>query len=110
MTVQEVAKRVMRDKGLSQGEVANRCGATGQSMVGMWMQGKSMNVDKLLKILNVCGYEIIVRDKNGKGNMYRISEESGEDIVTDGIPASGTDTIRELVKQFVAEELKASKE
>lgn len=97
MDVHEVARRVMKDKKLSQGEVAARAGMKGQSAVGMWLSGKSMRVDNLLKILDACGYDLIVKDRSGENQSYRISDESGEDIVIDGglseLPLMATPTV-----------------
>jgi len=81
MTVQEVAKKVMKDKSVRQVDIAERY-ATKQPSVAMWFQSDSMRVDSLLKILDACGYDLIVVDRDGDHPSYRVSNESGEDIVS----------------------------
>ena len=105
MTVQEVAKQVMRDRGYSQGEVAKRAGMKGQSSVGMLLQGKSMRVDNLIKIMEACGYDLIVKDREGSGNTYRISEQEGIDIVSGASSTQGNDVFRDMVREIVREEM-----
>jgi len=106
MTVHEVAKQVMKDRGYSQGEVAKRAGMKGQSAVGMWLQGKSMRVDNLVKLMTACGYEVIVRDATGNGATYRISNEEGADEVKDErVSDDVPDSLREVVRECIREEL-----
>ena len=86
MTVQEVARGVMKVTGTSQTEVANRAGLTGQSTVSMYLQSKSMRVENLLTILNACGYELVARSADGRLPEFVIGErlcmqESVDDIV-----------------------------
>lgn len=100
MTVQEVAKKVMKDAGMTQTDVANKCGV-GQSSIGMFLKSKSMRVDSLLMILNACGYELVVRKGNGKGSEYVIDGKEGvqaENIKVD--PA-----VSNAIRAIVAEEL-----
>ena len=96
MTVQEVAKCVMRVTGMSQTEVAKKAGLTGQSTISMFLQSKHMRVDSLLSILNACGYELIARSVDGEHPEYVI----GEDVVRE---SANQERINEMVKKAVAD-------
>ena len=100
MTVQEVAKKVMKDANMTQTDVAKKCG-TGQSSIGMFLKSKSMRVDSLLAILDACGFELVVRNGNGKGPEYIIDGKEG---VPD-VPVSVDPAMSSAIRAIVAEEL-----
>lgn len=107
MTEHEVAKKVMKDSGTTQVQIAEAVGMKSQGAVGNWLQGKSMRVDNLVRLLDVCGYDLIVRDRNGKLPTYRISNEEGLDIVDDVVATEPDRTdYEEIARRVVIEELK----
>jgi hypothetical protein len=75
MTVQEVAKSVIKVTGKTQTQLAEECGFAGQSSIGTFFRSKSMRVDNLLKILNACGYELVARSGDGKHPEFVIGEK-----------------------------------
>ena len=101
MTVQEVARCVMKVTGMSQAEVAKKAGLTGQSTVSMFLQSKSMRVDNLVTILNACGYELVARSREEGYPEYIIGNETKakERAVYDD------KRIEEIVRKAVAEAL-----
>ena len=98
MTVQEVARKVMKDTGVRQIDVAER-NDTKQTTVATWLQGNSMRVDSFLKILSACGYDLIAVDRDGKNQSYRVGIESGLDVVE--MSERSTEENRELFSEFM---------
>ena len=99
MTVQEVAKGVLKAAGKTQTQIADELGLAGQSSIGTFFRSKSMRVDNLLKILNKCGYELVARSADGKHPEFVIGDVLHED------PPTEEDRIAELVRKTIAEEL-----
>ena len=75
MTVQEVARDVMKITGTTQQAIAEQNGLAGQSSIGTFLRSKSMRVDNLLMILNTCGYELVARSADGKHPEFVIGEK-----------------------------------
>lgn len=106
MKEQEVIRSVMREKQMTQGDVAKACGMKGQSSVSMLLQGKSMRVDNFLKVLNACGYDVIVKDREGRGRSFMVTD--GTEGLEAESEASGTEQdekLRELVEKIVEEKI-----
>lgn len=86
MTVQEVAKSVMKVSGRTQKDVSDKAGLSGQGAVSMMLRSKSMRVDSLLTILNACGYELVARSVDPGmpefviGDVLRSQETLGDAI------------------------------
>ena len=108
MTVQEVAKQVMKDTHMTQTDVANKAGGgVGQSSISMFLKSKSMRVDSLLIILDACGYELVARSKSDKTREYVIDGKEGaanEPVTVDPVMA---DAIRSIVAEELAKAKKA---
>jgi len=109
MTVQEVAKLVMRISGLTQSDIAKKAGLPGQSTVSMYLRGKSMRVDSLQMILNTCGYELVARSADGKRPEFVIGEELRAEEQKEESKAEET-RMREMVKAILEDEMKKAKE
>lgn len=99
MTVQEVARDVMKLTGTTQQEIAERNGLAGQSSVGTFLRSKSMRVDNLLMILNTCGYELIARSADGKHPDFVIGEKLSANV--DEREESNDDKLAAMVKDAV---------
>lgn len=99
MTVQEVAKAVMRETNKTQTDVARIAGLTGQGSVGMYLKSKSMRVESLLQILNACGYELVARSGDGRHPEYVIGQSLQASAEWDAT------AIEEMVRKTVASEL-----
>lgn len=107
MTIQEVAKKVMKNKGIRQVDIAER-NDTRQSSVATWLQSNSMRVDNFMKILDTCGYDLVVMDRDGKHPSYRVGLDSGEDVVDmfEGKKVDAPD-YAEMIEKAVSEALRA---
>lgn len=108
MTAQEAVRCIMKTNGITQTDVAEKIGKS-QNGVAMFLKsGTSMRIDNLLKLLDVCGYDLIVVDRNGAAPSYRISNEEGLDVVgserTSVAPT--TPDYKELIREVVADELR----
>ena len=102
MKVQEVAKRVMKDAGMTQTDVAKKSGIAGQSSIGMFLKSKSMRVDSLLIILDACGFELVARRANGKGPEYVIDGKEGVPEEQGTVDPAMSDAIRAIVAEEIA--------
>ena len=74
MNEKEIVKEVMALRGWSQATLAKEAGFKQQSNVtGLLNRGENgMRVDKLAKMLNAMGCEIVVRDKMGSGKEWTV--------------------------------------
>jgi len=104
MKVQEVCRAVIKTSGLTQKEIAERHGKSGQSSISMMFQSRSMRVDSLLMILNDCGYDLIARSRNKDLPNYVIGDELNEDYLMN---EARFDRLRDIVREVVKEELHA---
>lgn len=106
MKVQSVVRNVMKSRGMSQADVATACGMKGQSSIAMMLQGKSMRVDSLLRVLEVCGYDLVVLDRGGKLMPMTVTDEdeAEETDATKFVPEESKG-LRELITEIVREEL-----
>lgn len=105
MKEQEVVRRVMKEKQMTQMDVAVACGKKNQSYISMLLQGKSMRVDNLVKVLNACGYDLVAVDRSGIGRKFTVTEEPTEE--DDMAEAGETDEerLRMLIEKIVDEKI-----
>ena len=75
MTEKDVIREAMNARGWSQAKLAEEAGFKGQTNVsGLLNNNKNgIRVDKLYRVLNAMGYEIVIRDKMGSGKEYKIT-------------------------------------
>lgn len=105
MKEQEVIRRVMKEKQMTQTDVAVACGKKNQSYISMLLQGKSMRVDNLVKVLNACGYDLVAVDRGGIGRKFTVTEEPTEE---DDLAENGEtleDRIRSMIEKMVDEKI-----
>lgn len=100
MRAQDVAKIVMRSSGITQGQLAETLGKAGPSTVSMILSGRNMKVDDLLVILNECGYDLIVKSRDGVRPDYLIGDGEMEQ------PKRSEKRLRAIVHEMVVDELK----
>lgn len=100
MRAQDVAKIVMRSSGMTQGQLAEALGKAGPSTVSMILSGRNMKVDDLLVILNECGYDLIVKSRDGVRSDYLIGDGELEQ------PKRSEKRLRAIVHEMVVDELK----
>lgn len=106
MKVQSVVRNVMKSRKMSQADVATACGMKGQSSIAMMLQGKSMRVDSLLRVLNACGYDLVVLDRGGKQKPMKVTDEdeANDELMTEMV-SEESNGLRELIASIVREEL-----
>ena len=110
MTVQEVAKSVMKVTGTTQRKLAEEAGLSGQGAVSMYLRSKSMRVEALLMMLNTCGYELVARDKHGRLPEFVIGDDNkacaGSDTEAARVKEeSEEDKLRAMIRKMIAEEM-----
>ena len=76
MTGKEALRHAMKEKHLTQQEVANRAGYMRQSNVSEILRSDNPRIDKMVQILNACGYDLVMVDREKPGEQIVI--EAGE--------------------------------
>ena len=61
MNARELMKEIVEESGLSQATIAEKAGYKRASNVSECLRSNNMRVDNMVRILNACGYEIIIR-------------------------------------------------
>ncbi len=61
--IAEAIKAAMRDKKVTQQELADRIGATSQSVIAQRLRVNNLSVDIVLEMLEAIGYELVVQEK-----------------------------------------------
>ena len=74
MNEKEIVKEVMAMRGWSQATLAKEAGFKQQANItGLLNRGENgMRIDKLAKMLNAMGCEIVIRDKMGSGKEWMV--------------------------------------
>ena len=101
MKVNEVAKTIMKISNVTQKDLADKYGKSGQSTISMILSAKNMRIDNLLMILNECGYQLVARSVDGDRPEYIIGDEHAVCNVGD----NSRDAIKDVIRETVAEEL-----
>lgn len=103
MKVSEALKSMMKQKKMTQSEVAERMGKN-QNSVAMYLKNAdSMRLDNLMRMADVCGYDIVLVDRNGEGESYVLGE--GSEINGTKLSQKMTDDMREVVRGIIREEI-----
>ena len=105
MKVQDVVKNIIKNAGMTQATIAEKCGLAGASSVGTFFRSKSMRVDNLLMMLNTCGYELVARSVDGNGQEYIIGEEMHKACDDGDRMAITKEDLAEMIQKAVADEL-----
>lgn len=103
MKVQDVAKMIMRERGITQAQLAEKFGKAGQSTISMILNGRSMKVENLLMILDECGYEMVIRDRGDAGHEYIVGDVHAERMV---VKRDEDERLRQIVEDVVSKKLK----
>lgn len=106
MKEQEVIRRVMKEKHMTQTDVAVACGKKNQSYISMLLQGKSMRVDNLVKVLNACGYDLVAIDRSGLGRKFTVTDGASEEDEPDENEATVEDRLRSMIEKMVDEKIR----
>lgn len=77
MTEKEAIWTALKTRGYTQKMLAEACGYSRQSSFTSLMSTKSMSVNNFVKMLNVLGYDVIVKDRNGnkRDSLWLIERE-----------------------------------
>ena len=112
MTVQEVARSVMKVTQTTQKEVSERAGLSGQGAISMLLQSKSMRVEGFLQILNACGYELVARSADGRTPEYVVGEALRAEYEAEHVAeleaeqkAEEDERFAEMIRKAVSEEI-----
>lgn len=76
MNEKEVVKAAMAARGYNQAMLADAAGLKRQSNVSEMLRGKSLRVDSFVKLMNAMGFDVIVKDRNGKNseNQWKVDD------------------------------------
>ena len=77
MTGKEAMRYAMSEKHVTQQEVANRAGYVRQTNVSEVLRSENARVDNMVRILNACGYDLVMVDREDPEKQVVI--ESGHD-------------------------------
>ena len=73
MNAKEIIDKARAADKITQKELAEALGMCSQQSVGNMMARKNgMRIDNFIKILNVMGYEVIVRKKLGESEEWKV--------------------------------------
>lgn len=73
MKAKDVIKDIMNTRRWSQSKLAEEAGFKSQSNVtGILNRGNSIRVDNLIQMVESMGCEVIVRDKMGSGQEWKV--------------------------------------
>ena len=61
MNARELMKSIVEESGLSQATIAEKAGYKRATNVSECLRSNNMRVDNMVRILNACGYELIIR-------------------------------------------------
>lgn len=77
MTGREAMRFAMSEKHITQQEVANRAGYVRQTNVSGVLRSDNARVDNMVRILNACGYDLVMIDRENPEK--RVVIESGHE-------------------------------
>ena len=73
MTGKEIVKEILHLRGWSQSKLAEDIGKSQTNITGYLNRGKNeMRLDVFVKMVEAMGYEVIVRDKQGSSEKWRV--------------------------------------
>ena len=105
MTVTEAMKTIMKEKKVTQCELADMIG-TKQNNVAMYLKNNyGTKVENLLRMANACGYDVVLFDREKPSHTYVIGDADGVSLsLSSGKSEKETD-IDDRIRRIVAEEI-----
>ena len=76
MTGKEAMRYAIKEKRMTQQEIAEKAGYARQTNVSEVLRVENARVDSLVRILNACGYDLVMFDRNDSEKKFII--ESGK--------------------------------
>lgn len=81
MTGKEAMRYAMSEKHMTQQSVANKAGYVRQTNVSEILRSDNARVDNLVRILNACGYDLVMVDR----------DDPEKRVVIDAMKSAGSD-------------------
>ena len=78
MTGKEALRFALNEKHLSQQAVADIAGYARQTNVSEVLRSENPRIDNMLRILNACGYDLVMVDRENKEKAYTIENVAKE--------------------------------
>ena len=76
MKIAQAIKDIMKSKSMTQSGLAQTLGMKTQSVISERLNSaKTMSFDVAIEMLDVLGYDVVLKPKNGKGESYTITNE-----------------------------------
>lgn len=75
MTGKEAMRFAMSERRMTQQEVADKAGYARQTNVSEVLRSDNARIDNLLRILNACGYDLVMVDRNDREKMYVLDQK-----------------------------------
>ena len=63
MSTKQIISDVVSESGLSLATIADKAGYKRASNVSEFMRSENMRVDNMIRILNACGYHVIIKSE-----------------------------------------------
>lgn len=102
MKAQDVIRSVMKQSNVTQQELANRLNKSGPSTISMLLRNSNMRIDVMTKILDICGYDLVARSRDGVRQDYVIDD--GETRIESLMSSDAK--LRQVIRSMVDAELK----
>lgn len=75
MKTGELMKEIVAESGLSYATIAEKAGYKRATNVSEFLRSENMRVDNMVRILNACGYKVVIRaEKKGISDREVTSE------------------------------------
>ena len=77
MNEKDIVRAAMSARGITQKMLAEQAGLKYQSNVSEMLGSRSLRVDNFVKLLNAMGFDVIVKDRNGKNreNEWKVGDD-----------------------------------
>lgn len=76
----EIVKALMKAKGMSGKTLAEKMGYNTASGVTNRLQSKTMTVEKLIEMLDAMDCELVIRNKVGEKESYKVENDNRNDV------------------------------
>ena len=114
MTGSEAIRRIMKEKHITQTEMARILG-TNQSTVGTYLRSANMRSDTMVMLADKCGYDLVLVDRLNGSHMYKIGEDDelySQVVIRDKsvYGQADDDKLEETIRRVVHEEMRKAAE
>lgn len=101
MRALDIVRSVIRVSGKTQAEIAEELGKSSQGTISMMLQNRNMKIENIVALLDVCGYELVARSRDGVRPEFLFGN------MPEGMrnPVSSEMKLKEYIRTVVTEEL-----